>query len=219
MKDWYAINEMWVSCPYFEDEFAVRGAKAILDIGAHIGAFSLLAASLTRGAYVFAYEPSPSTHRLLLDNISLNTRITQSAIVPCQSAVAGTRGVRKLYPAGTTAAGHSLCFGTVEESAEVQTVTLEDALDENSIRICDFLKLDCEGAEYEILLSSSKSCLRRIKMIAAECHQVPGQDADQLGRWLTEAGFAVRFRDIPLFSARFPAYRSFILLARNRTSS
>jgi FkbM family methyltransferase len=217
MKDWYSINEMWVSCPYFDDDVAVQGEKTIVDIGAHIGAFSLLAASLTRGARVFAFEPSPSTHRLLLDNISLNTGITQSAIVPCQSAVAGTSGVRKFYAAGSTAAGHSLLFRTMEEIAEVQTVTLEDALDENSIETCDFLKLDCEGAEYEILLSSSESCLRRIKMIAAECHQVPGEDTDQLRRWLTGVGFTVRFRDIPLFSTRFPAYRSFVLLARNRT--
>ena len=56
------------------------------------------------------------------------------------------------------------------KSVKVKCITLEDIFNEYKINQCDFLKMDCEGAEYDILLSTGGETLRKIKQINMEYH-------------------------------------------------
>ena len=66
-------------------------------------------------------------------------------------------------------------------------------MESNGLDRIDLLKMDCEGAEYEILYSCSSIHLGRISEIRMEYHDL---DADQqrveaLARWLEGNGFVV----------------------------
>jgi len=57
-----------------------------------------------------------------------------------------------------------------DEAIEVENITLQAIMDQNELEIIDLLKLNCEGAEYEILMKSPLGYLHRIKEIRMEYH-------------------------------------------------
>src|SRR6266508_6011309 len=61
----------------------------------------------------------------------------------------------------------------------VKAVSLKDIFDAHAVEQCDFLKLDCEGAEYDILFSLAVDYFRRIKRIAMEYHGEADRSARQ----------------------------------------
>lgn len=124
--------------------------KVVIDVGAHIGAFSILAGS--RGARVFAYEPERENHELLVDNIRINNM--PDRIIPFFNAV-GNPGPRSLFLNPKSTDGHTLHdvfkkHGNMTEFQRVMVLDLKTIIKDAGGK-CDFLKLDCEGAEVEIL--------------------------------------------------------------------
>ena len=131
----------------------------VIDIGAHIGSFSVFASSL--GAKVLAYEPASMNFALLRDNIELN----DSNVAIRNQGVMPTSGEAIIYIRDGNFGGSSFYHkGNWEE--KIQTVTLKDIFDANEVDHCSFLKLDCEGAEYDIL--DSFPYLDRVKQLALE---------------------------------------------------
>jgi len=189
--DWHVVNQMWFSCPYFYQGHAIDAHSVVVDIGAHIGAFAIRAATLTPDVRVYAYEPSPANYRHLERNIELNG--LAGRIVTRQSAVCGTGGRRRLYHDSIGAARHSLFAPSSGRRGftEVDCVTLTDILDENGIDRCEFLKIDCEGAEYEILLQTPDRCFERVRKMSVEYHSLAGSDVVTLRARLESLGFRV----------------------------
>lgn len=140
----------------------------VVDIGAHIGTFSCLAASLAREGRVLAYEPEPSNFALLSENLALNGFARARAF---ERAVAGAAGPRTLHLSlkPTTTGGHSL-HRNGERSIEVECTTLDAIVEENGLDRIDFLKLDCEGAEVEILEAASPATREKLRRGAIELH-------------------------------------------------
>lgn len=57
------------------------------------------------------------------------------------------------------------------------------------------MKLDCEGAEYEILFGCSDENLKKILKISMECHNIDtNRNADQLKKFLEKQGFKVTIK-------------------------
>ena len=75
---------------------------------------------------------------------------------------------------------------------EVECVTLENIFDENHIVSCDLLKLDCEGAEYDILINANKEIFDKIKLISLEYHNIINHDGHELKKFLETVGFVVK---------------------------
>jgi hypothetical protein len=127
---------------YWADD--LRPDDFVLDIGANIGAFCIRAARVCR--HVTAVEPV--TPDLLQQNIRLN-----NVHIPVIQAALGKGGVRSI--------------GWDGQRVLRQTYPLREL-----VRIaggCDFLKCDCEGAEWEI----SPKDLAGIRRIEMELHQPP----------------------------------------------
>jgi len=73
---------------------------------------------------------------------------------------------------------------------EIQCVTLDDVFKKNKIDKCDLLKMDCEGAEFEIIYNASSECLDKIEEIRMEYHCFEeGQTVQKLIDFLKDAGF------------------------------
>ncbi len=114
------------------------------------------------------------------------------------AAVAERGGRRSFFVNGNATNGHSLCRqdkGATEVA--VEAISLGDFIKAHKIRRVDLLKMDCEGAEYEIMLNCPKAVLGKITRIAMECHSVPGHSPDELRTLLEESGFVVRAEDVP----------------------
>jgi hypothetical protein len=68
----------------------------------------------------------------------------------------------------------------------VEGITLADVLERYQLPRCDFLKLDCEGAEFDILRSMSPELSRQVNKIILEYHTLPHRDKQEQSRELVE---------------------------------
>jgi hypothetical protein len=76
-------------------------------------------------------------------------------------------------------------------------------MEENGITRCDLLKMDCEGAEYEILYNCPPDYLRRIDQIAMEVHRGDKEDQniDALEKFFRQQGFRTRRKPVGMLWA------------------
>lgn len=195
----------------FMDECYLAGLErnvaadgAIIDIGANAGYFTLFAASLFPQASLLSFEPIPVNYAQLARNCDLN----RSRNIRCFAmAVAGHTGEIKLsFDMGdsfTTSATMLSGNGAAPDSLSVACVTLQQIFEDNNIKKCDWLKMDCEGAEYDILYSCPPDVLGRIDQIAMEVHCGDGenQNIDALEAFLRRQGFQTRRRPVGMLWA------------------
>ncbi len=145
----------------------------VLDIGANIGTFTLYCAK-QHDCIVFAYEPSQRNYDLLVENIELNGLVDR--IRAFRKAVAGQIVKRSLYFNPLSHAGSTLYAPNDQDLMveEIDCTTLKSIFEENQIDHCDLLKIDCEGAEKEILTEETKICFNRVQSVMLEWHNYDG---------------------------------------------
>jgi FkbM family methyltransferase len=185
----------------FFDEVYVRGLARpvhggdVIDIGANVGCFTLFAASALGCDRVIAFEPDPGNFRKLEENALLNP---DRKIFAVRKAVGRDSGdavffsdVKASFPLGGTLVsdrGKQRGYKTIH----VQCTSLADIFSEYGISRCPLLKLDCEGAEFDILETADPALLKRIDQIAMEVHDMPGRTKKGLVERLNSGGFDSR---------------------------
>lgn len=165
----------------------------IVDLGANIGAFSIYAAASTERSIVYAYEPEPHNFGLLTRNITLNGM--DGRIHPMKLAVTGREETRPLYLSESPL--HSLYRQRPNQaSIEVPCIGLADLFDRHSLDRIDLLKIDCEGAEFEILYGAPTARLQSIGAIRMEVNvaRAPGSSFAELQAFLESHGFELELR-------------------------
>lgn len=126
----------------------VKEGMTVVDIGANVGYYTLLAARLVgpRGK-VFAFEPNPQNFALLSRNVETNG-YRNVALIP--RAVSDTSGTAALCIDRASSGGHSLStFRGGADTVQVGTVSLDDYF-AGKRTVVDVLKMDAEGAEMAI---------------------------------------------------------------------
>jgi FkbM family methyltransferase len=185
----------------------------VVDIGAQIGLFSLKMAP--RADRILMFEPEPENFKLLSRNLS---GPRHEHVEKFNKAVARQAGKLRLYVAPDNPGAHTAFPATtsaVEKFQEVEAVRLPDILDARKISHIDYLKLDCEGAEYEIMASLAEWGLDRISYIGMEYHSVKDastetHSGEAMEKLLRQHGFAVlrlpqrRHPDIGMLFAQRP---------------
>ncbi|MFC1992459.1 FkbM family methyltransferase [Chloroflexota bacterium] len=133
---------------------AIKEGDIVVDIGANIGYFTLLASRLVGdNGKVFAFEPEPVNFSLLVKNIEENG---YKNVISVQKCVAKTTGTVRLFVDEGCALTHSICkHGDSEHSIEIEAVSLDDFFLEKEHPI-NIVKIDIEGAEMEALLGMDK---------------------------------------------------------------
>lgn len=190
--DVWVIKESCLDRDYEQHSVAIQDGWTVLDIGAALGDFAIHAAQHTPNGWVYAYEPAPDSFRLLQRN-SIRNQVRNITALPY--AVNGdgssmimdtTAGEPVLYQSAATNAVH-------QQHIVVKGVTLDQVFRDNRITRCDFLKIDCEGAEYDLLLHASDATLGMIRHICLEYHDsAPPATHPTLVRFFEQKGFAVR---------------------------
>ena len=142
----------------------IKEGNVVVDLGANIGYFTLLAAKLVGPeGRVFAFEPEPKNYSYLIKNIELNN---YNNIQFFQKAVADKNGKTRLYICDYDTGHHTInqyngieAYSrgrlTKEHSIEVETITLNDFF-KNREETIDVIKMDVEGAEALALAGMDK---------------------------------------------------------------
>ena len=162
----------------------------VVDIGAGIGDFTVLASRCVIRGHVFAFEPHPSSYQLLKRNVELNGC---SNVTLVNSGILGQRSRQGLLssPSGEPLQASSLRGDPGSDSIPVACLSLEDALARYQIEWVDLLKIDCEGAEFPILLDSRDSVFDPVLRIVLEYHDFSGLDHRRLVARLEGLGYLV----------------------------
>ena len=190
-----SLMDVWVikeTCVDGDYEFDEAESGVIVDIGAGLGDYAILKAAENESNKIYALEPFADSFELLKTNIALNE---VNNVVPLPLAISGTTGELLLEATGE-AVQHTTTSSTVAGRSSgvlhVQAKSLDDFFAEQQIETCVFLKVDCEGSEFDILFNSSAETLARIKRIGLEFHNGYTAFNDQdLANFLERHGFAV----------------------------
>jgi len=128
---------------------ALRPGDVAIDVGAHVGYFSLLFRLLAGNAgAVYAFEPMPDTYNRLLRNVMRN-RFTN--IVPLPMALAAVKGCAEFHFNHRNEGECSLLGDGGDGSCQVQVSTLDELFAGAQPDRPRLLKIDAEGAEMHVL--------------------------------------------------------------------
>lgn len=159
------LATVWLAEDYKISGFEIGKDDIIIDIGAHIGLFSLFVSQNCKNGKIYCFEPILENYNLLLENIELNKK---ENIFPFNHAVSENSDDTKIYLNSDDSAHSILSSG--KKFIQVKSITLKRIFDDNKIDNCNLLKLDCEGAEYEIINSVPNEYLLKINKLIIEYH-------------------------------------------------
>jgi FkbM family methyltransferase len=171
----------------------LRPDDVFWDVGANIGAISLVAAPRCRR--VVAFEPDPRSVQRLTRNLSVNSISNVDVI---SAALAERNGTSVLYQADGVNTGMSsiAAAGSVHHGAvDVRTLTADDFLDARSDLAPTVMKLDVEGAETHVLAGATRVLgSGRLRALVFEDRVGAGGEptTDAVVSRLTAAGFRVQ---------------------------
>jgi FkbM family methyltransferase len=163
--DLMAFTNVWVIKEYSKLGFEIKDEDTVIDVGAHIGLFSLFASQFCKKGKIFSFEPIKENFELLKENIRIND-ITNISLF--NEAISNTTSKITLYQ-NEDEAGHSKFIKT-SKSIQVNSKAFKEFIDEREIEKCGLLKLDCEGSEYEIIESLPPKYFEKFKKIIIEYH-------------------------------------------------
>ncbi len=170
----------------------INKTDVVFDIGAHVWYFSLYASQKASDGKVYSFEPMKSNYQALSEHISMNNSTNATAE---NIAVWWDNGEVDFY----LFEGHNGCHSLYKRQDKQDTIrvkkkNIKTIMEENHIERIDFMKLDCEGAEFEIFENMESETLAKIGKISMELHPriIPGKTADTiLTRFHSEGFIAV----------------------------
>jgi FkbM family methyltransferase len=215
------LDEIWKEKVYDRD-FLIKPGTRVLDIGANQGFFSLYAAA--RGARVYSVEPEARNFQILQDNISGND--FDKMITPLNLAISTVEGSIDLYcpdydqPYASGMVSTNARFmdsigrpdrggGEIQRVESVPLARLIDRIGQGES--FDLMKIDCEGAELDILQSATAAAMRSVGNIVMETHNT--YEEKDLCKIIHDLGF-----EILNYRKRSGLYKTGYLFARNGRS-
>lgn len=212
--DKFVIWEVWSFDEYTNGFLTISANDTVVDIGAQIGVFTVYASKLASQGRVLAFEPHPDNFSLLKENIQLNKCIN---IVPFEMAVGknDATATTPLFIHPNNSGGHSVVAKVSRSSVAVSQISLAKIISQNNLSKVNFLKIDTEGSEFNILLSTPIECLKKVDQISLEYHDYlsPIVKHTEIARFLTACDFDVKIINYPVISR---LYRLGSIQARRR---
>jgi FkbM family methyltransferase len=136
---------------------SVRPGDAVYDVGANIGAYSLIAAHLAGpGGRCYAFEPGSATFAKLVKNIFLND--FEERMVAFNLGLAEETGLETLSYSSPTAGAAMHTFGaeTAPGGQTVMAFRLDELVERLGLRPPNLLKVDVDGSELSVLKGAGR---------------------------------------------------------------
>ncbi len=168
----------------------IESSPVVLDIGAHVGAFLVWFAQQHPGITGVAYEPDPAAAEYLKSNLKSNGLSRIETHLEAVSDRAGEANLFRSDPGSGASSLHAHPHLNAGGSIRVAVKTFEDVV-EGFAGDISLVKLDCEGAEYEIVLGSAPASWQRVRRVVVEYHPVEGSDPSALVERLEGMGFGL----------------------------
>lgn len=182
------FKEIWLNKLYDQYGVKIEKGDTVVDIGAHVGIFSTYAAEQSQTGKIFSFEPFVENYKRLQFHKKVNNK---DQIVPFNYGISGDAGTKVLYINSKNSGGNSLFKGeNKKEKVEIETLTLNEFCVNQKIKTIDFLKVDCEGAEYDIF-NQDHSFLKGVKKIIMESHPFEGNSVFDILKTLKSYGFKI----------------------------
>lgn len=166
-----AFDEVFLREVYGAALRAVRGpAPVIIDVGANAGFFCLQTFARHAGARMIACEPLPNHVALIGRQMALNPGLALT--IDARPVCGDRKTVEMRFDSRREYSVDASLFPVAgaDASFEVEATTLADLYHRYAITRCDLLKLDCEGAEYEILYRCPDRLFAATDGIVLEVH-------------------------------------------------
>ena len=185
-------------------QFVVGDDWTIVDIGANMGFFTCQAATAAKRTRVVAVEPVSTYVNVLRQNVERNG-LQNVGILPF--AVSGTSGGKVRICVWYTPSGEPKTHRPVPPDVRTETeavvgMTLGEIFETAHVDHCDLLKIDIEGAEYDLFDGVSPETWARIERVVMETHDVVGRAQSELVTVLKAQGFESRVRRNLLWATR-----------------
>jgi len=153
----------------YEEVYRLRGGDVVVDVGAHVGIFSIKAGFEVRErGIVVAIEPEPRNYVLLKYNVKLND--LESVVMTINKACGSCHAKTKLYLASSSRS-HSINRPYLQKYVEVELDTLDNITESLRLKGVNFLKIDVEGNELEVIRGARETIKRSQDLkLAVEVH-------------------------------------------------
>jgi FkbM family methyltransferase len=150
-----------------------KKGEVFLDVGAHIGKYTLkMAREVGETGLVIAVEPNPDNYQMLQKGIALNN---VQNVIALNMAAWNAESMLKLF-IGHLAGHHSAKIDWKLGWCEVKARPMDNVIEECGINKVDWIKIDVEGAEWEVLLGLEKTISKhRSKVIVELSHENVGK--------------------------------------------
>ncbi len=193
------LTAVWSDKVYGDlGEIANIADPVVIDVGAHIGTYAVYAALKAPRARIFALEPNPAVFTYLQKSVAANA--LESRIVCIEKAVANSSSERLLFldeGGGVSSSLFKRAGRDLNEGISVPCMTMKELFDAYGIERCSILKMNCEGAEYEILGGLTDEMFSKIDSVLLQWHRVESHQPEELDVLLAQKGFKVSRAPVP----------------------
>lgn len=187
--DIWVIKETCLDRDYEYYGTELQAGWTIVDIGGGLGDFTLYAAQIPNSR-VHVYEPFPESLTLLRENLKHNQVHNVQVYA---EAVGASQGELHLTTTTGVAVRHSTAQDNQQADLTVTSIPLSEVIARTDAKRIDFLKMDCEGGEYDILLHADDDSLHAISHICMEYHDdLTSHTHHDLVAFLSEKGYYVK---------------------------
>lgn len=214
----YMRWEIFKKKRYVHPGFELRPTDTVLDIGGNIGMFALWAAPQVPQGKIVSVEPNPTSLECFKLNVERNSLTNVTPVHAAAGPDGGTmellyhpgweplayssnvkppwfyanshaaRFVRWLLHRTLVGGGHSRAIQRIT----APQMSLGRIMRDHRMDVVNYLKLDCEGSEFEILRHVEPVDWARIERVAIEYHEYgPGRKVGELMKILQDNGFEV----------------------------
>ena len=188
--DLWILKETCLDDVYFPGGVQPEPGWTVLDVGGGIGDFAVMMGSRCPAGTVHSYEPMADSFSLLQHNVALNGAAN---VVVHQAAVAAREGELTLRLPDLGPAVLARFVKDRAGQARAPARDLASVLEALPGAECDFMKIDCEGCEFDVLLSSDPLLLDRVRRISLEFHEgFTEHRGSDVARHLRSRGYRVR---------------------------